>query len=171
MRPVRNVSSKNAPQALPSAKAGALECGHNPLPCKNLRAFRMEDSMKLVADRRRFMACLAGLPMAPTLRSNSSWNEAARQDSPRITRQMLAHAAAVSGESFTDAELDACEEVLDACEELIPAVPRAGGKPAGRAGGKPVRGAGGKPAGRAGGKPAGPAGMGAGKRPGKRPES
>jgi Asp-tRNA(Asn)/Glu-tRNA(Gln) amidotransferase A subunit family amidase len=40
----------------------------------------------------------------------------ARQDSPRITRQMLANAAAVSGESFTDAELDA---MLDRINENL----------------------------------------------------
>lgn len=106
-----------------------------------------------------------GAPVEPTVRTmvHAVLGHLSGEPAPRVRDVYLL--------AYTDAELAACEKVLGACEELVPAVPRAGGKPAGRAGGKPVRGAGGKPAGRAGGKPAGPAGTGAGKRPGKRPES
>ena len=63
--------------------------------------------MHQVADRRRFVACLAGLPIGAALLEGELWAQAAAQQPPRVTKAMLLQAAAVSGQSFTDAELDA----------------------------------------------------------------
>jgi Amidase len=63
------------------------------------------------ADRRQFMACLAGLQLSPAALSvETLWAEAATQDPPRITREILAHAVRVAGDPLSDAELDAIVE-------------------------------------------------------------
>jgi Asp-tRNA(Asn)/Glu-tRNA(Gln) amidotransferase A subunit family amidase len=61
--------------------------------------------MNTWSNRRRFLACLAGLP--PVSASAALWADVAAQQASQITREMLAHAARVGGESFSDAELDA----------------------------------------------------------------
>ena len=63
--------------------------------------------MNLASDRRRFVACLAGLPLSSAMLAEALWAQTGAQASPRITRDMLASAVRVVGESFTDAELDA----------------------------------------------------------------
>jgi Asp-tRNA(Asn)/Glu-tRNA(Gln) amidotransferase A subunit family amidase len=57
-------------------------------------------------ERRRFLASVAGLPVMSAL-ALDLWTEAAAQQTSSITKEMLAHAIKVAGESFTDAELDA----------------------------------------------------------------
>jgi len=59
-----------------------------------------------VSARRRFVACLAGLPVSAALLQGELWAQAAAQQPPRITKDMLVQAAAVMGQSFSDAEFD-----------------------------------------------------------------
>lgn len=68
-------------------------------------------------DRRRFMTCLAGLPMSSLVFRDAVWAQVAAQNSRRITREMLVHAAAVAGESLTDSELDA---MLERVNQILP---------------------------------------------------
>ena len=55
--------------------------------------------MKAMDDRRRFMTYLAALPLSSALFRDALWARVLAQESPRITRDMLVHAAAVAGES------------------------------------------------------------------------
>ena len=73
--------------------------------------------MEGMHDRRRFMTYLAGLPLSSALFSDALWAQVAARDSPRITKEMLAHAAAVAGESLTDSEIDA---MLERVNQILP---------------------------------------------------
>jgi Asp-tRNA(Asn)/Glu-tRNA(Gln) amidotransferase A subunit family amidase len=66
--------------------------------------------MTAVADRRQFMAYLAGLQVLSAFRVETLYAELAAQDPPQITREMLAHAVRVAGEPLKDSELDAIVE-------------------------------------------------------------
>jgi hypothetical protein len=66
--------------------------------------------MNLAADRRRFMAWLAGLQLSSALCPDTLWVGMAEQDPPRITRDMLAHAVRVAGDPLPDDALDAMLE-------------------------------------------------------------
>jgi Asp-tRNA(Asn)/Glu-tRNA(Gln) amidotransferase A subunit family amidase len=66
--------------------------------------------MNLAADRRRFMAYLAGLQLSSVLCPDTLCAGIAEQDSPRITRDMLAHAVRVAGDPLPDDALDAMLE-------------------------------------------------------------
>jgi hypothetical protein len=57
-----------------------------------------------VSDRRQFMAYLAGLHLSSALRAEMLNADVAAQDPPRITRQMIADAVRVAGDSLKDAE-------------------------------------------------------------------
>jgi Asp-tRNA(Asn)/Glu-tRNA(Gln) amidotransferase A subunit family amidase len=74
----------------------------------------LKDMMNPCADRRRFLACVAGLPPLSVSALHGLWADVAAQQAPQITREMLADAVRVAGESFSDAELDAIVERVNA---------------------------------------------------------
>jgi len=65
------------------------------------------------ADRRQFMASLAGVPLWSALCPNTASADAAAQKSQRITREMLAHAVRVAGEPLNEAEVDQIVELVN----------------------------------------------------------
>jgi Asp-tRNA(Asn)/Glu-tRNA(Gln) amidotransferase A subunit family amidase len=69
--------------------------------------------MKAVAERRRFMACLAGLQLSSALCLDTLWADVAEQDPPRITREILAHAVRVAGDPLPASELDQIVERIN----------------------------------------------------------
>src|SRR4029453_16928665 len=73
----------------------------------------VEGSMTLAADRRRFMAWLAGLQLSSALCRDRLWAGMAEQDPPRITRDMLAHAVRVAGDPLPDDALDVMLEQVN----------------------------------------------------------
>jgi len=62
------------------------------------------------ADRRAFLACVAGLGASSTVLTDALWAQAQQQSQPRITREMLQNAAAVAGLSFSSGQVDAVVE-------------------------------------------------------------
>ena len=78
--------------------------------------------MASAADRRAFLACVAGLSASSPLLTDALWAQARQQSQPRLTREMLLSAAAVAGLRFSTAQLDAVVEranqILDTYLEL-----------------------------------------------------
>src|ERR1051325_7100653 len=63
-------------------------------------------STRNTTDRRSFLECFARLGLSSTLYPGVLWAQIQQTDAPRITKEILRHAAAVAGMTFTEREFD-----------------------------------------------------------------